>query len=122
MRKIVNVQEFFGWQTHEIQPARCEESSLEIILRVILGEPIVTMEDQYNLFRVTSLVISSSGVWLTLSHSLRRAKGSLNKIMLFKLLCNTFHLSQRNLFGLMGYVDPYLISVRISARIVQNDN
>ena len=117
MRKLVNVQEFFGWKTHEIQPARDGEKISEIILRVILGEPIVTTEDQYNLYRVTSLVISSSGVWFALPHSLRRATGSLNKIMHFILLCITFHLTQRNLFEVC-YVDPYLISVRISVRIL----
>ena len=74
MRKLLNVQDFFGLQTHEIQAARDGERSSKITLRVILGEPIVTMEDQYNLFRVTSLVISSSGVWLVLLHSLRHEK------------------------------------------------
>jgi len=80
------------------------------------------MEDQYNLFRVTSLVINSSGVWLALPHLLRRAKGSLNKIMLFMLVCIKFYLTQRNLFEVMGYGDSYLILVRVSVRIVSNGN
>jgi hypothetical protein len=113
---------FFGRQNHEIQPARDGERISKIILRVILGEPIVTMEDQYNLFRVTSFVTSSSGVWLALPRSLRRAKGSLNKITHFMLLCIKFYLTQRNLFEVTCYVDPYLISVRISVRIVSNIN
>jgi len=46
---------YFGWQTHESQPARDGERNSNIILRVILWEPIGTMEDQYTLFRVTSL-------------------------------------------------------------------
>ena len=75
MRKLLNMQEFFVWQAHEIQPAGDGERSSKILLRVTLGEPIVMMEDQHNLFRVTSLVINSSGVWLALPHSLRRAKG-----------------------------------------------
>ena len=112
----------FGRQTHEIQPARDGERISKIILRVILGEPIVTMGDQCNLFTVTSFVFSSSGVWLALPHFLRLAKGSLNKIMLFMLLCIKFYLTQRNLFEVTGYVDPYLISVKISVRIVSNGN
>jgi hypothetical protein len=72
------------------------------------------MEDLYNVFRVTFFVICAFDVWLTLPHSLRRAKVSLNKLMLFMLLCIEFYLTQRNLFKVIGYVDPYLISVRIS--------
>jgi len=38
------------------------------------------------------------------------------------LVCIKFYLTQRDLCEVTGYVDPYLISVRISVRIVSNGN